>query len=848
MGLKALAALPGMARAMAAAGAVLLHPVFKDISEAVALAGVVIFALTSSRLQWKWFHRYDRAISNFAAHRVQAIVFIGLLPVVVRLALLPILGIPDPRISDEFGYLLIGDTFASGRLTNPTHPFWKHFEAIYVLHQPTYTSKYPVAPAILIAIAEVLGMHPWMGICLGTGVMCALICWMLQGWAPPKWAFVGGWLAVCRFTVVNGWMNTYWGGVAAAIGGALVVGALPRIMRRQHPRDSVLLGLGLAILSQSRPYEGLLMAIPLMLMLGMWLLKGPGPPLRIRLRKVALPLAAVLAVCGAWTAYYDWRVTGHALLMPYSWHKQLYGTPVSFFWEPPVRDAPAMHHAKDLEDVFAWQLQQYTNGLPWHKEQERLGGVWQFYFQPLLTLPLLFLPLAWPRRRLRTVFWSAILVLAGNALYPFFFQHYVAPLCGAFLLFVIEGMRRLNVLKFRSRPAGTFVVRSIVLLAGASALLTMLGGLFVPGAIIAANTPRERALEQLLRRGGKHLVLVTYNPEHVFHYGVVYNGADLGRSPVVWARSLDPVSDKALADYYADREIWSFNPDVPRPVLSPVRGKPRITALAGAGGQRDDPQEGVSPGAVVVLLGSNFAREMRGATNPRILGSVPVHLVDTTKEEGAVLEPVGSAPPLPVPGPFPLRVGNVSVQFGDAFAPILSVSHFPGQDAIMIQVPFHLRPGPITVTLRVGSLIASRTVRVLPATPGIFQMLMSDSKMRAILLRSDGSLVDLEHPARRGEALRLLATGLGALFPPVSTNERGVADILSRPKLPLIIGVNHRGATLVGVRYAPLLVGVEEVEFEIPSDAPAGKNVPLSVAVIVGGRLVYSNGSSLPVE
>jgi hypothetical protein len=94
------------------------------------------------------------------------------LPLIVRLALLPVLGIPEPRVADEFGYLLLADKCASGRLTNSTHPFWRHFEAVYTFHQPTYTSIYPVAPALLLALAKWLGVHPWLGVWFGAGLMC----------------------------------------------------------------------------------------------------------------------------------------------------------------------------------------------------------------------------------------------------------------------------------------------------------------------------------------------------------------------------------------------------------------------------------------------------------------------------------------------------------------------------------------------------------------------------------------------------------------------------------------------------------------------------------------------------
>src|SRR5688572_5565642 len=49
---------------------------------------------------------------------------------------------PIPEIHDEYAYLLAGDTFARGRLTNPPHPLWRSMETFQVLQRPTYQAKY----------------------------------------------------------------------------------------------------------------------------------------------------------------------------------------------------------------------------------------------------------------------------------------------------------------------------------------------------------------------------------------------------------------------------------------------------------------------------------------------------------------------------------------------------------------------------------------------------------------------------------------------------------------------------------------------------------------------------------
>src|SRR5205814_1422114 len=164
---------------------------------------------------------------------------------------------------------------------------------------------------MVLGLGKVLLGHPFWGVWLSCGLMCAAITWMLQGWLAPEWALLGGFLAIARYGVFGYWANSYWGGALAAIGGALVLGALPRIKNSRRLRYALLLGLGLAILANARPYEGVVFSLPVAIALFAWILGKNRPAFSVSLRKIILPLTLVLSLTAVGLGYYFWRVTGN---------------------------------------------------------------------------------------------------------------------------------------------------------------------------------------------------------------------------------------------------------------------------------------------------------------------------------------------------------------------------------------------------------------------------------------------------------------------------------------------------------------------------------------------------------
>jgi len=530
------------------------------------------------------------AAQKLARRPVWCMILLCALVVVLRLGLLPLQPVPTPSGSDDFSYILLGDTLAHFRLANPAHPMHRFFETTFVLQEPSYSSIYALGPGLALAAGQLLFGLPWAGVLLSMGVLCALCYWMLRGWTSPGWALAGGLLAVCEFGPLCSWMNRYWGGSVSAIAGCLVFGALPRIREHTRTRDAVLLGLGLGLQMLTRPFESLFLDLGVVLFFLPELRRGTEWP---RLIKPAIPASLALAPAVLLLLLHNHAVTGSWTTLPYALSRYQYGVPTTFTFQPNAVPHNTLTEAQQV--VYMGQAQVHGGEDSLAGYWERLGsraGFYRFFFLSPLLLALPFFLAKVREFRFAWVALTVLLFALGTNFYPYFFPHYVAAVTCLFILISVTGLERLSEWRIREWPGGRLAAAAILILCGAhflfwygvhaqgdeEILYTMTHFETAPGINFGDPEGRTAVEKRLAEAPGKQLVFVRYFPTHGYQEWI-HNDADIDHARVVWALELNPEENAQLERYYPDRKVWLMEPDAqpPKLVPYPARNGPFLT-------------------------------------------------------------------------------------------------------------------------------------------------------------------------------------------------------------------------------------------------------------------------------
>ena len=588
-----------------------------------------ILAFLFPRGGLRFFGTVKERLTRIASRPLLCGLLVAFLPLVIRFALLPWVPPPAPAIQEEFSNLLEADTFAHGRLANPPHPMSVFFDDVQIVQYPKYVSARLPGTAIFLWLGEVLLGHPWFGVWVAVAAMCAAFYWMLLGWTRPLWALIVAILFALRFGIFSYWMNSYWPGSPAALGGALVLGATPRLYRRPSLFMGFVYAIGAVILVMNRPAEGVLFIAPTAIAIPIAWFRGQRP---IRFSEIAMAVIPIVGIAGLSVAgllWYNSATTGCARIAPYTIWRDGQAIVPTFWWQP-LRRVDLVYYSQQTWEFFhKFEKELYDDlNRGWARRIHVLFGRLVFFTRRDLGLFLL-IPLLFPvlNRRVRNRrFWLVFYFFAvgagllafylyfrmnvapefvllglyafalaarfGNARrtllplvilligfvprmltsfsMPTYYPHYLAPV----MILVAEGFRRMYVWA-RRQHFGAALARNVCLACGAMAVFQ--AAIPVSGHHVAGEDPfymasyesrladREDVLKFLASKPGEQLAIVRYGPKHDCLYEWVWNGAAVDSQKVIWARELKPEWTSQLLRYYAGRRVWLVQPDA-RPV------------------------------------------------------------------------------------------------------------------------------------------------------------------------------------------------------------------------------------------------------------------------------------------
>jgi uncharacterized protein (TIGR03437 family) len=200
--------------------------------------------------------------------------------------------------------------------------------------------------------------------------------------------------------------------------------------------------------------------------------------------------------------------------------------------------------------------------------------------------------------------------------------------------------------------------------------------------------------------------------------------------------------------------------------------------------------------------------------------------------------------------PLPVQLAGVTVTFGGVVAPIGYVS--PTQ--INVQVPSGLLPTGVQVGRKIGVVVTSGnqsslpvTVNVIPRSPGVFTVDASGCGSPVVLAYGPDGSTSLNSPLNAlqpGDWISVFFTGYGVVPNQPPDGYPSPASPAMRD-LPLGVELGSRNISPLVSKYggkAPGSVAVDQIDIQVPLDAPEGCSIPLRLLTL------YSSSQPVPLS
>jgi uncharacterized protein (TIGR03437 family) len=283
-----------------------------------------------------------------------------------------------------------------------------------------------------------------------------------------------------------------------------------------------------------------------------------------------------------------------------------------------------------------------------------------------------------------------------------------------------------------------------------------------------------------------------------------------------------PTSPIRLADFNGDGKPDLAVVDVPGTTSSGDLSNTEVTVLLNT-----------APLQFPLLLGGvvNAASGSRGALAPGSLASAYTLPQRYRLQTANIL-------------PLPRTLENAALLLNSNPVPLLALS--PSQ--INFQVPWELTgmfSGPVAFqgdTVYTFPLQPGWQIRLATFSPGIFTMNEQGTGQGAVTIANSAAIAapigafPVSHPASRGEYITIFGTGLGPVENQPASGSPALAKPLSTTKFQPTVTIGDAAAVVQFSGLAPGFVGVNQINVQVPANAPTGDAVQLVIQTADGSH------------